>query len=300
MTALSVPRRKKKARRQKPPPLNAHLITDPIRWSRVRVMTFVWQAIAVYVFTCIAAALYWLLLETNVPAHDAWHNLVPNPTERHLGRAALEAILAGYGVKMVVHNHYKAKTTMSTFRRFVVKRLRVPMAGDDETLTVPQALWATFVWLVLVSVASVLAVLFITKGLGVSLSHESGAMLPSNPTFGDKVWFSIQNVVADWPLKLIVFSASLAGGWVIKGIADDVQVFSVQRRLRHHHPLRWGAQKLYPPPYIGRYNDVSTQPRSEDVEFAESNTVAIKILVALGVALFVLGWLAIGLYLPHV
>jgi hypothetical protein len=99
---------------------------------------------------------------------------------------------------------------------------------------------------------------------------------------------------------VIVFSAGLAGGWVIKGIADDVQVFLIQRRRRHGRPLGRIAQRIYPAAYVARYNDICRQQESELAEFSGGSTFGIKLLIGLSAVFAVVGWFAVNAKLPHV
>jgi hypothetical protein len=141
-----------------------------------------------------------------------------------------------------------------------------------------------------------------TKWFGISLSHQDtvGATLPQDPTFGDRMWYTVQQIANNWPLKAIVFSTGFAGGWVIKGIADDVQVFLIQRRRRYGRPLGRVAQRLYPPAYVARYNEICGQKENEFASFSEGSTIGIKVLIALTVVFAVVGWFAVNAKLPHV
>jgi hypothetical protein len=136
-------RRHRANKRELPWPL-VRLSRHPVRFAFNAVNGLGNKAVWTYIGTLIAATIYWVATQTNVPIHDGWHRLVPDDVQRHLYRAALEAIAAGFAVRLIGFNYYKAvkHEEMGRIKRFLVKRLQIPQPGDDETLTLGQALWA--------------------------------------------------------------------------------------------------------------------------------------------------------------
>jgi hypothetical protein len=286
------------------PPSRMKFRRHPISWVIQKAKGFGHKGIWTYILTLVAACIYWLITQTNDPVHSWWHETVPDDTTRHLYRAALEAVAASFAVRIIGYDHYRAVKAggMGWFRRFVVKRLYIAQPGDGETLTLGQALWCVLVWLLLVAGVSVALVLLVTKGLHISLKHQDtvGYTLPAHPTFGNQMEYSAVEIINNWPLKMIVFGSGLAGGWIIKGIADDIQVFFIQLRRRHGRKLSALARKLYPTAYVDRYDELCSQSADEIAEFSTGSSVAIRLMVMLTAVFAVVGWFAVNSKLPHV
>lgn len=286
------------------PPSRVKFWFHPIRWPAQKVKMFAHKALWTYILTLTAATIYWALTQTNDPIHSWWHKTVRDDEVRHLYRAALEALFAVFAVRVIGFDHFKAVKAggMGRFRRFVVKYLHIAQPGDDETLTLKQALWCVLVWLVLAVAVSVGIVLLVTRVFGLSLKHHEvvNYVLPAHPTFGNRMAYTGAEAINSWPLKLIVFGAGLAGAWIIKGIADDTQVFFVQLRRRHGRKLSWIVRKLYPTPYVDRYDEVCAQSPEEIADFSTGSSVGIRLMVGLAAVFAVVGWFAVNGKLPHV
>jgi hypothetical protein len=295
--------RKKRVKRELPYPMGISPLRRPLRWSFGRLKELGNKGLLTWAGTLVAATFYWLVFQTTTYMKGHWdYQWVTDSTTRHLYRAAMEAAAAGFVVRIIGYNHYKAvkKDGMGFFKRFIVNKLHISQPGDGQTMGLGGALWAMTVWLVLATGVSVGIVWFLTQKLGISLAQDTvGATLPTNPTFADRMEYSAVQIVNNWPLKLVIFAVFISTSWIIKGIADDVQVFIIQWMQRRGHKLNRLEHAIYPDPFIARYNEICKETVDDLVEFSGGSTIGIKLMIAVLAAMTIAGWFAVNSKLPH-
>jgi hypothetical protein len=294
---------KKAMKRELPYPAGISPLRHPLRWSFGLTKSISSKAVLTYIGTLAAATIYWMFFQTTDFMKGHWdYYWVTDSVTRHLYRAAMEAAAAGFIVRVVGYNHYKAaKKPMGKFKRFVVKRLHISQPGDGETMGLGGAFWALAVWFMLASAISVGIVTVLTQSFGISLAQDTvGAQLTANPTFVERMQYSVAQIINNWPLKLVVFAVFLSTSWIIKGIADDVQVFAVQWLRQRGYRLNSRIAKLfYPDPFLARFNEICAQRKDELTEFSGGSTIGIKATFAVLTVFAIVGWFAVNGKLPH-
>jgi hypothetical protein len=266
--------------------LPAPLVTPtrhPLRWTRHRIALLGVRVVFTYVGICAVAALYYILLETNVHLPvinetntQAWHHTIPNSTLRHDIRDVGEGLLGGLLAISLAYNHYRRIGKKKNVVDRIEIALRIPNLKSGRKL----AWWQIVLGVLLIPLYA--SVGFVVGEWLVGVIHPAVDHVAEFQT-GSVLTNIKSNFIEHWPKKLIgFFAAFFFGHRPALAVIDDIQLWFAERRVS----LGKGLRFYETPPFKARYNEVLA---SGSVQARAREGVAVRFtLIGLGLAVIAL------------